>query len=89
VNRRIGAKVNWCYSAFPKGGSTGQSHLNSQDLEQILFIPTSLEPFGVAANLFRSFLLEQVQCDVSQECKILGPMALSDATDVLGKGNIL
>ena len=47
----------------------GQSHLNLgfQDVEQVFFVPTGFEAFGLDADLDRLVVLQQVQGDSPQQ----------------------
>ena len=71
-------------------GKLGQSHLNCsrEDFEEVIFLPSGLELFGMDAT-FGSFLLfEQVEGNVPQDSQVFRSLILAYPTVIFVHGYI-
>ena len=67
---------------------SGQTHLNSEELEEIIVIPSSAQAFDLETIFGRALLLEEIEGDVSNNRQILGCEIGSGAIGILMKGDI-
>jgi hypothetical protein len=69
--------------------AAGPTHLNAvEDLEEIVSVPASPQPFGFDAQALGLLLLQEIEGDMPKHGEVLGSIARSDATLILVEGDI-